>query len=229
MRRWKIRQAMNMIEKPARLNHLATDHRGFVVPWFVQWFKDGEGCAYGEGVPDFRCADERKFHRALKEKRCWVCGDTLGVHLAFVIGPMCAVNKVTSEPPCHLECAEYSVRVCPFLTRPRMRRNEHNLPEERIEAAGVHLKRNPGAACIWITRSYQTFRPHMGQAGLLINLGPAERVHWYCEGRPATRGEIMASIDSGLPVLRDVAALQGSAAVAELARGVSDLARLLPA
>src|SRR5438477_249547 len=82
--------------------------------------------AKGEGEPDFRCADKRKFHRALKEKRCWVCGDKLGVHLAFVIGPMCAVNKVTSEPPCHLECAEYSVRICPFLSRPRMRRNEHD-------------------------------------------------------------------------------------------------------
>ena len=165
-----------VIEKPARLNHLATDHRGFIVPWFVQWFKDGKGSAYGEGEPDFRCADERKFHRALKEKRCWVCGDKLGVHLAFVIGPMCAVNKVTSEPPCHLECAEYSVRICPFLSRPRMRRNEHDLPEQRIEAPGVHLKRNPGTICIWVTRSYQTFRPEIGQDGLLINLGPTDRV-----------------------------------------------------
>jgi len=218
-----------MIERPARLKHFPTDHRGFVVPWFVQWFKDGEPGTFGEGAPDFRVADEHKFRRALKEKRCWVCGDKLGVHLAFLIGPMCAVNKVTSEPACHFECADYAARVCPFLTRPRMRRNEHALPAERIEAPGLHLRRNPGASCLWVTRSYTTFRPGVGADGMLFALGPPERVLWYCEGRAATRAEIEAAIVGGLPALEEVAELQGGGARAELIEGVRAVRTLLPA
>jgi len=214
---------------PRRIKHLSVNHQGFVVPFFVQWFKDGEASAFGEGAPDFRVADERKFRRALQEKRCWVCGDRLGVHLAFLIGPMCAVNKVTSEPSCHFECADYAARVCPFLTRPRMRRNEHALPAARIEAAGVHLRRNPGAACIWVTRSVRPFRPDMGEDGILFALGPPERVLWYCEGRAATRAEIEAAITSGLPALEAVAELQGGGAMAELLKGVRAVQTLLPA
>lgn len=222
-------QADKLEQRPRRMARLATDHRGFVVPWFVQWFEDGKPAEYGQGAPDFRVADERKFVRALKQKLCWLCGDKLGAHLAFVIGPMCAVNQVTSEPPCHLECAEYACRVCPFLSRPRMRRNEHELPEERVAPAGFGLKRNPGAACIWVTRSYTTFRPHRGANGVLVRLGEAERVLWYCEGRPASRAEADASIASGYPELRKVAELGGEEELAELRRGLAAVSRWLPA
>jgi hypothetical protein len=218
-----------MIKKPKRLRHLLEDHRGFVIPWFVQWFSaPGVGAPYGMGTHDFRVADHTKFARALKEKRCWICGDKLGVHMAFVIGPMCAVNEVTSEPPCHFECAEYAVQVCPFLSKPRMRRNERALPEV-APVAGVHIARNPGAACIWVTKSYKTFRPHQGADGVLMHLGPAERVLWFCEGRAATRAEIEAAISSGLPALAEVAELQGGDAPLELAAGLQRVQALLPA
>jgi hypothetical protein len=216
------------VAMPSRIRRLARDHRRFPVPWFVQWFRDGEPCEYGQGEPDFRIADEHKFVRALKQKLCWVCGEQLGVHLAFVIGPMCAVNRITSEPPCHLECAEFSARACPFLTRPRMRRNEHELPVERVAPAGIGLKRNPGVACVWVTRSYETFRPHMGGDGLLLHLGEPTQVLWFAEGRPATREEVMASVDSGLPALQEVAQLQGEEAIKELSVGLTLLTPLLP-
>jgi hypothetical protein len=220
------------IDKPARMARLPLDHRGFAVPWFVQWFTDDdkhEGCEFGRGVPDFRVADERKFARAMKERLCWLCGDKLGVHMAFVIGPMCAVNRVTSEPPCHLDCATYAAQVCPFLSRPRMRRNEHELPEQRVDPAGFFIERNPGVACIWVTRSYKPFRPHNGAPGVLIHLGAASSVLWFAEGRPATRAEVEASIDSGFPALKSVAEREGADAVAALAAGMKSIAPLLPA
>ena len=61
--------------------------------------------------------------------KCWLCGQTLGKHMTFPIGPMCAITRTTAEPPSHLACAEYAVKACPFLSQPRMRRNERDLPE----------------------------------------------------------------------------------------------------
>jgi len=125
---------------PPRIASLARDHRGFPVPWFVQWFRNGEPAAYGEGEPDVM--DHSKLTYAIRVQRCWVCGGPLGKHLVFVLGPMCAVNRVTAEPPCHFECAEFSAMGCPFLTRPRMRRNRHEMPKTD-GAAGFRSNATP--------------------------------------------------------------------------------------
>lgn len=214
---------------PDRMKHLRINHQGFPVPFFVQWFRDGEPSDYGDGEPDFRVADQRKFVRALNERRCWVCGEKLGAYLAFLIGPMCAITRTTSEPPCHLDCAQYAARACPFLSRPRMRRNEQELPEQRVEPGGFAIRRNPGVACIWVARSFKTFRPQAGAEGVLITLADPTRVLWYAEGRTATRDEVKASIDGGFPALKSMADSEGGDAVADLYRMASSVAPLLPA
>jgi len=112
--------------QPERMKGQPEDARGFPVPWFVAW-KDG--------APIFQAADARKWAKAVKEKRCWLCGKTLGVHHAFVIGPMCGVNRVTAEPPSHRECAEYALKACPFLSRPAAKRTTHKIPLGRQVAA----------------------------------------------------------------------------------------------
>jgi hypothetical protein len=139
---------------------------------------------------------------------------------------MCAVNRVISEPPSHFGCAEFSAKACPFLSRPRMRRNEKDLPEGK-EPAGIGLKRNPGVVCLWVTSAYTTFNVHAGQPGILFKIGEPERTFWFAEGRPATREEVMLSINSGLPLLR--ADEEGPKAVAELERMYIKAMELIPA
>jgi LAGLIDADG-like domain len=87
---------------PDRLKKLPV-YRGYPVPWFVDWIGD---------VPEFRAMDGDKWHLAINNKLCWVCGEQLGRFMTFVVGPMCGINRTTSEPPCHLECAQWSVRNC---------------------------------------------------------------------------------------------------------------------
>lgn len=214
---------------PDRIARLPVDYRGFPVPWFVQWFSNGAASDVGEGEPDFRVADQRKLNRAISEKRCWICGDVLGVRKAFTIGPMCAINRVISEPPQHRECAVFAATACPFLTKPRMKRNEKGIPAEAGDAAGIGLKRNPGVACVWITRKFRPFRAKAGNAGILFSLGDPDEVLWFCEGRAATRAEVMASIDSGYPALVDMAKSQGSAAIDQLEYSRTRAMTLLPA
>jgi hypothetical protein len=209
------------IPVPRRMAHLPVAPSGYVVPWFVSKLDDG---SY-----DFRAFDWIKLQRAMKQKLCWLCGQSVGRRLAFVIGPMCMVNRVTSEPPSHRDCAEYAVRACPFLTQPRMRRNAVDLPEGAHAPAGEHLDRNPGAVAIYVTLDYRPFRPDKGKAGFLFELGAPIDIAFYREGRQATRAEVLESIDSGMPKLREMAFKQGYGALSQLERQYTEARKLLPA
>lgn len=181
---------------PVRLRRLPVDDRGYPVPWFVAWV---------DGKPEFRAADGDKWTRAVRERRCWVCGDILGTHLTFVIGPMCGLNRTTSEPACHLECAEWSARNCPFLSRPQMARREDDV----INTEALHaqdpgaIPRNPGVTLLWTTKRYSFF--DNGHGKKLIRIGDPERLQWFAHGRAATRAEVAASVESGLPALLAIA------------------------
>src|SRR5262245_24259263 len=131
------------IALPPRMQRLPISAEGYPIPWFV---------ATIDGKPDFRCYTTEKIRGAIKFKKCWLCGELLGKHMTFVIGPMCAVNRTSADPPAHHDCATYAAKACPFLTQPRMRRHEKDLPEDR-SVAGFGLARNPGVALLWTTRS----------------------------------------------------------------------------
>lgn len=152
--------------------------------------------------------DPTKFVRAIKEKLCWVCGQRLGVHYSFVAGPMCGINRTSSEPPSHHECAVWSAVNCPFLSNPRMvRREDEEINNQRLRdnAAGFAITRNPGVAMIWNTRQYEVFKT---ENGYLIQMGEPESVEWFANGRPATRNEVVDSVASGLPNLRRFAEME---------------------
>jgi hypothetical protein len=212
-----LNAAIRDIALPARMKHLPVNDRGFPVPWFVPKVK---------GEWDFRAVDAPKVIMAYRRRLCWLCGAPLGRFLAFVIGPMCSINRVSSEPPSHRDCAEYAVRACPFLSRPRARRNTVDTPAG--VTLGIHLDHNPGATLIWITRSYRPISD--GRGGRLFEIGEPVETLWYCEGRIATREEIMAAIEKGLPYLREVAATQdGPEGERELQRMIEAAMKLVPA
>jgi hypothetical protein len=213
-------------EMPLRIRKLPV-FRGYPVPFFVDYVcknpfhaePSGNPVVHEVGSscmsePEFRAMDPRKYRRCHRERLCWVCGEPLGKYLAFVIGPMCAVNRITSELANHRECAEWSAKACPFLSMPKARYREAGLPEGFKEPAGVCLDRNPGVAMVWITRSYSLFRAEHGNAGYLVNLGDPEEILAFCEGRKATHEEIMHSIDTGIPILRQASIDAGEPAEA---------------
>jgi len=205
---------------PARMAALPRDKHGRPVPWFVLIDE--------HGTPDFRVIRAHGIHDAWRFRWCWTCGQPLGRHTAFVIGPMCAVNRVTAEPPSHRECAIYSAVACPFLSTPTMVRRERGLPDH-VDPPGVMLLRNPGVAVVWASAGgWKPFRAGDG-SGVLFDVGDPTEVLWFTHGRQATVEEIHASINAGMPALRDVAEKQGPHAVNELNRQVAVALRLLPA
>lgn len=189
---------------------LPRDHRGYPIPKFV---------AYIDGKPDFRVVDTKFWAAAVNKRLCYLCGGRLGARGWFVAGPMCTVTKTSSEPPCHRGCAYFAIRNCPFLTRPLAKRNDRDLPPEHSDPGGIMIARNPGVSAIYETRSYKIFRDPNGHP--LIEMGPADDCTYWREGRPATREEVLHSIETGLPALVEIAAKQGPDSLAALSRTVA--------
>lgn len=109
------------IPVPENMRDLEVTDLGYLKPWFVK----------GD---DFRVVDTRKAAFAVTKKACWVCGKPFKeARYAMVCSESSARHLVFKEPPCHVECAEYALQVCPFILYPNARRREANLPEE------VHL------------------------------------------------------------------------------------------
>lgn len=213
----ELNASIRGIPIPLRMLKLPVAKNGYPIPWFV---------AYIDGEPDFRVIGPDKIAKAVFHKRCWLCGGVLGGFKVFTIGPMCTVNRVSAEPPSHLMCAEYAVRACPFLTKPKMRRNEVEMPEGHIVPAGFMIKRNPGVTALWVTKKYKLLKDG---DGVLFMLGEPERVDWYAHGRAATRAEVDESIATGLPALEDVAKIEGPEAEQELAKCIARSKNTLPA
>lgn len=218
---------INLPDPPPRIARLHVSDRGYPVPAFVAWMKDGKLCPVGEGEPDFRVIRPGFMADAYNNDRCWICGgDLKGSARVFALGPMCVITHTTSEPPSHRECAEYAAKACPFLTNPREKRDMKAMPDNAIEAAGVHLDRNPGVVAL-----YQSGKPKVFRApgGVLFKVGAPIRVDWWARGRTATREEILDSIASGLPNLTKLAEEEGPEAVMELGRMSAEAFKLLPA
>lgn len=206
------------IAMPARIKRLPISPTGFPVPWFVHW---------EDGVPEFRMLGKNKIADAWRRKLCWVCGEPLGRIAAMTLGPMCAINRTISEPPSHRDCAVYSAIACPFLSNPRMRRNSEGLPDH-VPPAGMGIERNPGAVAVWMTRGYRPLKAPIGQPGVLFTFDDPTEVLWFAHGRAATRQEVEASIDSGLPELEAIAIQEGRGALQDLRRLRTEVTRYLP-
>ncbi|WP_435215830.1 hypothetical protein [Streptomyces sp. bgisy034] len=181
---------------PPRVARLPRNRVGYPVPWFV---------GVVDGEPDFRVVGPGKMDGAVTFRCCWICGGSLinrtlgpaATQYAYVVGPMCAVNRTSAEPPAHRACAIYAATACPFLTTPGMRRRDSRLPENAAEPDGVMIRRNPGVALVWVTNTWRMIPGYR-----LFHLADPAETLWFAEGRPATRDEVLDSIDSGLPLLQ---------------------------
>lgn len=198
---------------PDRMKRLPVDGRGFPVPWFVAWF---------DGKPDFRVVRPEGFADAIGRDLCWICGQPLGRNKDFVIGPLCALQRLTAEPPSHHDCSLFAVKVCPFITHPMARRGSRPLPAETVKFPEGHVHGNPGLYCIWTTRSFSIVG---GGRVPLLKLGDPVGVSWWVEKREATRAEIEAAYEAQVPKL---AAIPQYRAEGTVERDLASLRALWP-
>ena len=95
-------------------------YRGFPVPYTVPWLD-------GAVKPDFTSIDPEKVKRCLDKRLCGICGKGLPIRIAWIGGesffPMykSGLGGWFTDPPMHIACAEFSAKMCPFLSQHRVR------------------------------------------------------------------------------------------------------------
>ncbi len=214
-------------DMPARMRRLVVDARGYPVPYFVSWLDaSGVPTRRGEGTPDFRVVNPETIVKCHTDGLCWVCGQPLGSYKAFVIGPINAMSRMSSEPPSHDDCADFSARACPFLIHPKERRRDKHLPEVWHKPPGDVIQCDPRLAVVWTVKRYKLV---LVEGRAVFDIGTPEHVRWYTEGRLATRAEVLASIDSGMPALYEKAKPRGQAGADEVRRRYDACVPLIPA
>lgn len=98
---------------PQRMRTLSRDKRGFPIPFIV--LRDSTG------MPQFTINDMRRIDDCRRKRLCSICGKRFDRNeMWFVGGSRCFLHEDGAflDPPVHLECAEYALRVCPFLAAP---------------------------------------------------------------------------------------------------------------
>jgi hypothetical protein len=134
------------IKLPQRLSGRPRDRRGYPIPYLAVVQEDG--------TPDFRISDAKRWVKVVNERRCALCGKLLGREIAFVGGPKSMAHRLFTDPGMHRDCAEYALKVCPFLAAPHFKYAEslraiadtdmavvvnENVPTERPEAFGLGI------------------------------------------------------------------------------------------
>lgn len=200
---------------PDSMAGLPVNAKGYPVPKFVAWI---------DGEPDFRIIKPGWIGKCIRQNLCWLCGCKMGQRKWFVIGPMCAITRTTSEPPCHRLCAQFAVKNCPFLTKPLAQRNDRDMPDH-IPPPGNPVFRNPGVSCIWESREFRMIDDGKGRQ--LIDVGEPSGATFWREGRKASQEEVLESVRTGMKYLQAEAVENGPMAMVELVRMVEDFRRWL--
>jgi hypothetical protein len=213
---------INGIPVPERIKRLPI-YNGLPVPFFVAW-KRANGlpaiASDEDAVPDFRLTDPVKRAASAIRNQCWICGDVLGRHSVFLGSPLILITRNATEGPMHLECANFSAQVCPFLASGLADKSSNR---EMLKTLQM-LEPIPGIAMVYHCTSFKT-KKLAGGFYLWIVDEPTQ-VEWYARGRRATRTEIDGSVRPTLDKLRETAHRENNWAGMEMA--MSEFRRWLP-
>jgi hypothetical protein len=164
------------VQIPARLADRPRDRRGYPIPWTVKLDLDGR--------PDFRVIDVEKVALAVNLKRCAMCGQALGRHLAFIGGPVSFQTRLFTDMPMHKDCAMYAIQVCPWLAAPNMRYAEQ-LPQMSGAVTVVHTEEmvpeRPARFFIATTKACRLVRTPGG--AVVMQADPWEWHEWWRHGQ----------------------------------------------
>jgi len=157
------------IELPPGIAKRPRDPRGFPITFVTLIQSDGR--------PDFTTIDGRQILRCVQEHLCGMCGEPLAGPMAFIGGPLAIEHRNFLDPPMHVECAEYAMRVCPHIAIPTARYAKPKQGEGRQLYQNVHPDR-PEKFGLLVTRLCRIASMD-GQP--VFFAGEPERVAWQDE------------------------------------------------
>jgi hypothetical protein len=170
------------VEKPRRMRTLQRDARGYPVPFLVLIDRSG--------TPQFTINDARRTAECVSKRLCAICGKRFDRgEMWFVGGSRCFLHTRGAfvDPPVHLECGEYALKVCPFLAMPSYSKRiddrklaPDGLPEGMVTARHDHmLPAHPERFGFGCTHGYRLVGP-MGQHLFVVDQW--DYVEWWRNG-----------------------------------------------
>lgn len=178
---------MSAEQIPDFLAHLPV-WQGMPVPFTVK-YEVGQ-----VGRPAFEVTDAVKWADCVEKRLCGVCGRELGYWIAFIGGPKSVEGRAFHDPAMHVECAEYSLDVCPYMVGAAGHASEEVLArrEERDGVARRVLEHvtdePPDRVALYVTRRYEVRRYQTRTLSGMVNVvvylrpAPAKRIEWRGRG-----------------------------------------------
>lgn len=129
--------------EPKGFHRLNRDHRGLPVPYAMR-----------QNPLSQTTVDPPRVLECLQRKLCAVCGLKLDNKKWFIGGYRTMVYRIFVDGPMHRVCAEYALRVCPFLSNPKQKYRVK--PEKDSEILRqAHPSRDAGVQVLMRTKGYQ--------------------------------------------------------------------------
>lgn len=175
------------VEVPTCMQGLERDFRGYPVPFIV--LRDREGQSH------FAVNNNILVRRAIAERLCHICGQSLEETVWFVGGPGSALLNgsvgVYQDGPLHEECMRYAMQVCPHLAG-RMSKSVGEVARAHLEPQGIKVLDNttiPGTPEIFV--AVQTTQFEVRGSMKFIVPKPFRKTQYWREGAlmPAHDGE----------------------------------------
>jgi hypothetical protein len=189
------------VPMPAGVAKLPRDPRGYPIFFSVQ--------SDTERPSNHKILNPKRRIICASERRCNVCGEKLGYWLAFLGGPMCVDQRAFADAPMHPECAEYSLRVCPFLATdlqysdPEIMRRAYSTTEDKYAS-----RVKPKYVVLYLTRGYEyRFLSADGSMMTFRPAAPKHVVYWRAgEALPGVPEDLQEVLAKGRAAAKEMAA-----------------------
>jgi hypothetical protein len=168
-------------EMPARVAaRPVCKKRKLPIPFSVEILPDGSG--------DFTHVDPERIAMCLRLRLCGVCGQYITYWVAFIGGPYSASeNGAYTDPGMHEECAEWAMKLCPFIARRKVpRREQEQEPITDPRVVTVDNQKGDDGWVMVVARSFQVI-PSRNRDGSVTQLihpkGVGRRREFTYQGR----------------------------------------------
>lgn len=179
-----------------------------------------------DGMPDFKVLDGIKRRTAVVQNLCGLCGEPNEKIIVLIGGVECSQSHLFLDPAMHVECAQYAVKVCPYLALPNHDYSKAD-PKHLQDGQSVirtHEEVNPHRPeklALFYARSYDLV-PHKDT--FFVHVKRFTRVDWnIIPQRKPYGGQKDADQGTGQPVPDACQGPSDSARVAD-SGGLSDVA-----
>jgi hypothetical protein len=174
--------------------HCERDPRGMPVPFVV--LKDQAGKHH------FKINDTEKTVQCMMGGLCTICGQKMSVHDRWLVGGIASAFDKRGfyiDHPVHQECAEYALKVCPYLASRNYDTNKTDLDKLQDKVKGAVILVNPTVdtdrlPVFALIRPLQImyFTSKADRTDIKVKaLGPYHEVKFWDEGEEITDIEVV--------------------------------------